>query len=132
MWEKEILETMERVTRQIITRCIKYSRRYGRDIFISKTASGKGINVRELDARTPGGCAALEAFFKVTKRHYTIYGLGNPSERNAVNWREVNLGFPRRTVNLLLIFLAMMLRGAHSRSSFIVFWEFILARIPRS
>ncbi|MDH7499747.1 MAG: hypothetical protein QHH30_05105 [candidate division NC10 bacterium] len=112
MWEKEIRETMERVTREIIARCIKYSRRCRRDIFISKTASGKGVNVRDLDPRTPEGRIALDAFLQVPKRHYTIYGLGSPSERNAVNWRKVNLGFFRRTLNLLGIFLAMMLKGS--------------------
>jgi len=112
MWEKEIRETMERVTREIIARSIKYSRRYQRDIFISKTSSGKGMNVRDLDPKTPEGRAALEAFFRVPKRHYTIYGLGNPSERNAVNWHKVNLGLFRRTINLLGIFLAMMLKGS--------------------
>ncbi len=112
MWEKEIQETMERVTREILSRCIQYSQRKGRDIFISKTSSGRGINVKELDPRTPEGRANLEAFFKVRKRHYTIYGLGNPSEKNAVNWRDVNLGWLRRTVNLLAIFSAMVLKGS--------------------
>jgi len=112
MWESEIKETMERVTREIISRCIKYSGRKGRDIFISKTSSGKGIPVKDLDPKTLKGRAALQAFFKVPKRHYTIYGLGNPSEKNAVNWRQVNLGLFRRTINLLGIFLAMMLRGS--------------------
>jgi acetyltransferase-like isoleucine patch superfamily enzyme len=111
MWEKEIRETMERVTREIISRCIKYSRRRGRDIFISKTSSGKGIDVRELDPRTSEGRAALEAFLKVPRRHYTIYGLGSPSEKNSVNWRNVNLGWARRTANLLFIFLAMLMKG---------------------
>ena len=112
MWEKEIQETMEQVTREIISRSIKYSRRKGRDIFISKTSSGRGMHVKDLDPRTPEGRANLEAFFKVPKRHYTIYGLGNPSEENAVSWRSVNLGWPRRTINLLAIFLAMMLKGS--------------------
>jgi hypothetical protein len=111
MWEREIHETMERVTRDIISRCIRYSRRRHREIFISKTASGKGTNVKQLNPRTPEGRAALEAFFKVPRRHYTIYGLGAPSERNAVNWRNVNLGWPRRAINLLIIFWAMMMKG---------------------
>jgi acetyltransferase-like isoleucine patch superfamily enzyme len=111
MWEKEIKETMQRVTQEIISRCIRYSRRCHREIFISKTSSGKGVNVKEFDFTTPKGRAAMEAFLKVPRRHYTIYGLGAPSERNAVNWRNVNLGRARRTTNLLLIFLAMMLKG---------------------
>jgi len=115
MWQKEIRETMERVTRQIIARCVKYSRRYQRDIFISKTASGKGMNVKDLDPQTPEGRIALEAFFKVPKRHYTIHGLGHPSQKNSVNWRQVNLGFLRRTINLLGIFLAMVMRGSPSK-----------------
>ena len=62
MWEREIRETMERVTREIIARSIKYSQKYGRDIFISKASSGRGMNVRDLDPETPEGRAALEAF----------------------------------------------------------------------
>ena len=111
MREREIKETMERVTREIISRCIKYSRRCHREIFISKTSSGKGINVRELDPKTPEGRTALKVFLKVPKRHYTIYGLGSPSEKNPVNWRKVNLGFLRRTANTLVIFLTMALKG---------------------
>ena len=46
-------EVMRLVTTEIIGRAIRFSRKTGRTIRISKTARGEGVDVATLDARNP-------------------------------------------------------------------------------
>ncbi len=102
---------MQRVTAQIIRRAARLARKHGREIFISKSANGKGTNVRELDPATAEGAARLERFLTPPARHYTVYGLGAPEEPHAVNWRLINLGFWRRLFLLVLVGCTFIMKG---------------------
>lgn len=104
-------EVMRLVTTEIIGRAIRFSRKTGRIIRISKTARGEGVDVTTLDARTPEGRAALEAFLSPVKRQYTISGLGAPEEPNAVNWRKLNLPAGRRWLLAAQLAVSMAMRG---------------------
>ncbi|HEX9007369.1 MAG TPA: hypothetical protein VF889_08735 [Bacteroidota bacterium] len=102
---------MQRVTTQIVRRSARLARKHGREIFISKSARGKGVNVRELDPATHEGKARLGRFLTPPARHYTLYGLGAPEEPHAVNWRVVNLGFWRRIFLLILVGCTFIMKG---------------------
>lgn len=103
---------MRDVTTQMIRRAIKLGRRNGREIRISKTAKGKGLVVSDLDPDTPEGRTKLDAFLSGGARHYTISGLGAPEEPNAINWRDLNLPFPRKFLLLILVGISFFMRGS--------------------
>lgn len=106
-WE----EAMKRVTTEMIRRGIRLSKRKKRTIYISKSARGEGTDIRELNPKTAVGRTNLEAFFKKVRMHYTFSNLGAPSEKNSVNWRNLNLPWRKRMKNLLLTALIMFLKG---------------------
>ncbi|HTY02007.1 MAG TPA: hypothetical protein VMG09_18425 [Bacteroidota bacterium] len=99
------------VTTEIISRAVRLSKRKGRTIVISKTARGKGIDVRELDPSTPEGRERLEKFLNPPARHYTISGLGSPEEPGAINWRVLNLPFWRRSKLVALVGITFLMKG---------------------
>lgn len=99
------------VTEEIIGRAIKYSKKHNREIHISKTSGGKGLDVRTLNPKTQEGRENLEKFFTPIKRHYTISGLGSPEEKNAINWRKVNLPTWRRWLLAVQISISFLLKG---------------------
>jgi acetyltransferase-like isoleucine patch superfamily enzyme len=102
---------MRQVTTEIIRRGVRYGRKTGRTIVISKTAKGKGVPVAELDPDTAEGRRKLDAFFAVAARQYTVSGLGAPEEPNAVNWRNLNLPLGRRLLLQLLVGVSFFLKG---------------------
>lgn len=104
--------TMAAVTAQIIRRAARFARRKGCTIRISKTAKGAGVDVQTLDPSTSAGAERLKAFLAAPARHYTISGLGAPEEPDAVNWRVVNLPFPRRALLVVLVGLTFLMKGS--------------------
>jgi acetyltransferase-like isoleucine patch superfamily enzyme len=104
-------QVMKEVTRDMIRRAIKKSRKKGRKVFISKTAKGKAIDVVTLNPDTAEGARNLEAFLTPTGRHYTFSGLGAPEDRDAINWRTINLPLWRRIFVLILVALTFVMKG---------------------
>jgi hypothetical protein len=103
---------MRAVTADIILRALKLARRKGRTLRISKTANGEGVDIATLDPRTGAGQQELDAFLRSPARHYTISGLGDPEEANAINWRRLNLSPPRKVLVLLQVTVSFFLKGA--------------------
>lgn len=104
-------EVMRKVTTEMIIRAIKLGRMKNREIFISKTSGGAGINVNELNPKTAGGKENLEKFFGSVRRRYTFHGLGSPEEKNSINWRVLNLPFWRRILLVFQVGLSFFLKG---------------------
>ncbi len=104
------------VTRHMIRRAIKLSRKTGRIIRISKTSSGEGVDVLELDERTEAGRRNLDEFLRVKKRNYTFSGLGNPEEKNSINWRKLAAPWSRRAINFLGMGLCLLYKGIPSKN----------------
>jgi acetyltransferase-like isoleucine patch superfamily enzyme len=110
---------MRRVTTEIIDRAIRYARKTGRTITISKSSAGRGVDVTTLDSRTAEGRQNLEAFFKPVKRQYTVAGLGLAEEPGSVNWRKVNVGTGRRILLMLQMVVSMALKGTPAKNRFL-------------
>ncbi len=70
------------------------------------------MDLATLDARTAEGSANLEAFLRSPARHYTISGLGDPEEPDAINWRLLNMSAPRRLLLLWMVGLSFFMKGA--------------------
>jgi acetyltransferase-like isoleucine patch superfamily enzyme len=104
-------EVMRVVTEDIIRRAIKLSRKKGRTVYISKTAKGRGVDVRRLDPATLEGAKALDEYLAPIKRHYTISGLGAPEETDAINWRVVNMPLWRRILVLFQVGASFIMKG---------------------
>ncbi|MCK5571794.1 MAG: hypothetical protein KAJ12_03500 [Bacteroidetes bacterium] len=102
---------MKVATEDIIRRSIKKAKRRKRTVHISKTARGKGIDVELLDPDTPEGRESLERFLNPVARHYTIFGLGAPEEKNAISWREINLPVGRRLLAMALLVVTFVMKG---------------------
>jgi len=105
-------QVMRKVTTEMIARAILVGKRKGRPIYISKTSGGKGIDVRLLNPRNDKGRRNLEAFFKVTRRQYTIHGLGQSEDPNAINWRKVNLPAWRRALLQFQVIVSLVLKSS--------------------
>lgn len=104
-------ETMRQVTEEMVLRAISLARKRGRTVFIGKSAKGRGVDVSTLDPRTPDGRRNLDAYLTPTQRHYTFSGLGAPEEKNAINWRDLNLPFPRRLLVMLQVAVSFFMKG---------------------
>ncbi len=104
-------ETIKLVTIEIIERSIKFSNSKNRSIFISKTSGGKGTNVRDLDPNSKEGRENSAKFFNPIRRHYTFSGLGSPEEKNAINWRILNLPLGRRLLVVFQVMISFILKG---------------------
>ncbi len=102
---------MRAVTEDIILRAIKLAKKRGRTICISKTSRGRGVDVATLDPRTPAGRANLDAYLTPIHRHYSISGLGDPEEKNAINWRALNLPLGRRVLAQLQVAASLLMKG---------------------
>jgi hypothetical protein len=102
---------MREVTTDIIRRGVKLARRRGRTITISKTANGQGVDIATLDPRSSEGRVNLEAFLRSPARHYTMSGLGDPEEPNAINWRQLNLSPPRKVLLLFMVAMSFFMKG---------------------
>ena len=102
---------MRNVTLQIVGRAARLARRKGREVYISKSGKGKGVDVRLLDPSTPEGRVKLETFLTPVARRYTVSGLGAPEDKNAINWRLVNLGFWRRASLVILVAVTFLMKG---------------------
>jgi acetyltransferase-like isoleucine patch superfamily enzyme len=111
-------EVMKMVTTELIKRAIKMGTRKGRFIFISKTSGGKGVDIQTLNPKTSEGRENLEKFFTPVRRHYTLYGLGSQEERNAINWRTLNLPFRRRILLLFWVGISFFLKGTPGKNKF--------------
>lgn len=112
MITREPSRVMREVTEDMIRRAVRLSRRQGRTIFISKSGKGKGVDVSTLDPGTPEGRRNLDAFLTPVNRHYTFSGLGAPEERNAINWRRLNLPAWRRAMLQAQVGVTFLLKGA--------------------
>jgi len=111
-------EVMKMVTFEIIERGIRLGRKKKRTIYISKTSGGRGIDINTLNPKTPEGRKNLEAFLTPVKHHYTISGLGAPEEKNAVNWRILNVPTWRRILLFIQVAISMLLKGSPFKSRF--------------
>jgi hypothetical protein len=104
-------QVMRQVTEDMIRRAIRLSRKKRRPVYIAKSARGKGLEVTTLDPRTAEGRANLDAFFATVNHLYTFYGLGEPEEPNAINWRWINLPLWRRVLVQFQVGLSFFLKG---------------------
>ena len=104
-------EVIKMVTIEIIERAIVLGKKKNRSVFISKTSGGKGVEVNTLNPKTDEGRVNLEEFFKPIRRHYTFHGLGRPEEKNAINWRVMNLPLWRRTLLFLQLICSSAMKG---------------------
>lgn len=112
-------EVMRKVTTEMVLRAVKLGRRKGRQIYISKSSGGQGVPVDHLDPRTPEGRRALEQFLTPVKRHYTFHGLGLPEEKNAINWRKLNVSTPRRILLFIQLILSLIMKGTPLKNKFL-------------
>ncbi len=117
-WSPSPEDVMRDVTTDILRRTLKLARKKGRTVFISKTARGKGVDIATLDPQTQEGRQRLEAFLTPTYRHYTFHGLGAPEEKNAINWRLVNLPTLRRVLVLFQVAASFFLKGTPFKNRF--------------
>ena len=108
-------EVIQMVTIEIIERAIKLGKKKKRSIYISKTSGGEGVEVNTLNPKTEEGRENLEAFFKRIRRHYTFHGLGKPEEKNAINWRVMNLPLWRRTLLFLQLIRSSTMKGTPNK-----------------
>lgn len=104
-------EVIQIVTTEIVERAIKLGKKKNRILSISKTSGGKGIDVNELNPKTTEGKKRLDEFLNPPRRHYTINGLGSPEEKNSINWRVLNLPFPRRILLVFQVAVSFLLKG---------------------
>ena len=104
-------ETMRDVTTDMIRRALRLARRKGRTITISKSAKGKGVDIGTLDPDSPDGAQRLAAYLTPVQRHYTFSGLGAPEEKDAINWRKINLPPGRRIRVLIQVGISFFLKG---------------------
>jgi acetyltransferase-like isoleucine patch superfamily enzyme len=102
---------MRDVTTDIIRRAIRRGRKKGRSIYISKSSGGKRTDVATLNPDTPEGAHNLDAYLTPTARHYTFSGLGAPEERNAINWRTLNLPTARKVFVLIAVGISFVMKG---------------------
>jgi hypothetical protein len=106
---------MRAVTKDILLRTLRAARKTGRTVTISKTARGKGVDVSLLDPRTPDGGKRLDAYLTPIHRHYTITGLGSPEERDAINWRSLNLPLWRRALVGAQVAVSLVMKGTPAK-----------------
>ena len=104
-------EVIKMVTIEIVERAIRLGQKKNRSVYVSKTSGGKGVEVTTLNPKTEEGRANLEKFFKPIRRHYTFHGLGKPEEKNAINWRVVNLPIWRRIILFLQLIRSSAMKG---------------------
>jgi len=102
---------MRDVTVDIIRRAIKKGRKKGRSIYISKSSGGKRIDLELLNPDTPEGARSLDAYLTPVGRHYTFSGLGAPEEKNAINWRTLNLPLGRKVFVLIAVAISFIMKG---------------------
>jgi acetyltransferase-like isoleucine patch superfamily enzyme len=117
-WSPSPEEVMRAVTIDILRRTLKLARRRKRTVYISKTGRGKGVDIATLDPDDPEGKVRLLSFLTPTNRHYTFHGLGAPEEKNAINWRVVNLPTARRILVLLQVAVSFFLKGTPFKNRF--------------
>ncbi len=117
--DKSPEEVMRMVTTEMVARAVKLGRKKGRTIYLAKSAAGTGVDVNLLDPATPPGRAELERFLTPTKRCYTFYGLGLPEEKNAVNWRKLNVSAPRRILLFVQLLISFMMKGTPAKNRFL-------------
>ncbi|HEX9657512.1 MAG TPA: hypothetical protein VGB89_11440 [Bacteroidota bacterium] len=104
-------QVMRKVTEDMLRRAIKLARKKERTVYISKTARGKAEDVFTLNPDTAEGRERLNAYLTPTARHYTISGLGAPEEKNAINWRSINLSPTRKVFMMILVAISFVMKG---------------------
>ena len=109
-------EVMKLVTIEIIRRSILLGAKKHRSIFISKTSGGKGVDVTTLNPETHEGKENLEKFLTPVRRFYTFTGLGSPEEKDAINWRVLNLPFFRRMLLVFQVAVSFFLKGSPAKN----------------
>jgi len=111
-------EVIKMVTIEIIERAIKLGKKKNRLVYISKTSGGNGVDVNTLNPKTSDGKENLEKFLTPVRRHYTFSGLGSNEEKNAINWRVLNLPFGRRALLIFQVALSFFLKGVPFKNKF--------------
>jgi len=102
---------MRDVTVDIIRRAIKKGRKKRRTIYISKSSGGKRTDIETLNPDTQDGARNLDVYLNPIGRHYTFSGLGAPEEKNAINWRTVNLPRARKVFVLIAVGISFFMKG---------------------
>ncbi|MBN1481825.1 hypothetical protein EH223_05740 [candidate division KSB1 bacterium] len=111
-------QVIRMVTIEILERAIKLAKKKNRSVYISKTSGGKGLDVNTLNPNTPEGRENLEKFLTPIKRHYTIYGLGKPEEKDSINWRAVNAPAWRRMLLFMQLLHSVTMKGTPKKIKF--------------
>src|SRR5262245_56572763 len=118
-WPEPPEAVLRRVTERFLRRAIRLGRRRRREIFLAKTSRGRGVPVSRLDPDTPEGRAEIDRLFVRPPRHLTISGLGAPEEPDAINWRSLVGGWPRRAFLLVAGSLSLFLKGTPAKNRFL-------------
>jgi len=116
--DKNPEEVMKLVTLEIIERGIRLAKKANRTITISKTSGGKGVDIATLNPKTEEGRKRLAEFFQPVKKQYTISGLGAPEEKNAINWRVLNVPTWRRMLLVLQVGISFLMKGSPLKNQF--------------
>ncbi|MFH1572397.1 MAG: hypothetical protein ABIG68_00345 [Acidobacteriota bacterium] len=104
-------QVMRKVTEDMVRRAASLAARKGRTVYISKSAGGKGVDISTLDPRSEKGMKNLEAYLTPALRSYCFHGLGEPDERDAINWRRINLPPWRRILVQFQVGLSFLMKG---------------------
>jgi len=118
-YNKNPEETMYLVTKELVERACRLSKKKKRNILIHKSSADKGVNVLDINPATIRGKAEFDKFLNPVKRHYTISGLGLPEEKNAINWRVLNFPWHKRLILGLNMFISLFKRGLPSKSRYL-------------
>ncbi len=112
-------EVMFSVTEEMVKRACKLSRKYKRSVLLHKSSAHAGVNVLEMNPNDLQGREKFIEFMTPIKRHYTFSGLGSPEEKNAINWRKLNLPLGRRTRLWLAMIVTQFWRGVPGKNRFL-------------
>ncbi|MHB9039081.1 MAG: acyltransferase [Melioribacteraceae bacterium] len=69
-----------------------------------------------MNPRTNEGKENLEKFLTPIRRFYTFSGLGSPEEKDAINWRVLNLPFLRRMLLEFQVAVSFFLKGSPAKN----------------
>jgi hypothetical protein len=119
---------LRRFTEELVVRAIRLGRKKRRTVLLARTSRGRGLPVDRLDPRTAAGRAALDRLFLRSPRHFTVSGLGEAAEPNAINWRRLAGSFPRRSWHTLAVAVSLFLKNGPAKIRFLRWIGFNLGR----
>jgi len=112
----DIDERLRAAVTRMVRRGIRLSRKTGRTITLSRSASAPPVDIRELDPDTEAGAARLARELAGKRNYYFFAGLGDLSEKNRIHWTALNRSLPRRIGLGLLVLGAMLLRAGRLKN----------------